>query len=164
MCGWVVYTVKEMFSQGKNCFSMFCNQNFPWSFSESEAKWGFMFSLCWGNSPPAEWGLGSVLRNVENQSWEESWNQNPTVWHRPMWFKSASLRQVRKFKVSWIIPFWFKYSTFHSLSQMILSHYYFHVIKNAHSHCLICKLHCPIHLYKEANWKPHLAKHCHSNA
>lgn len=63
-------TVKEMFLKGKLCFSMFCNQNFPWSLSESEEKQGFMFSLCWDISPPTEWDLGSVLRNVGNQSQE----------------------------------------------------------------------------------------------
>lgn len=52
-------------SQGKNFdFSMFYNQNFPWSRSESEVKQGFMFSLCWGISPPVGWSLGSVLRDV----------------------------------------------------------------------------------------------------
>jgi hypothetical protein len=44
-------------------------------------------------------------------------------------------------------------------------------IRNAHSHYLICKLHCPIHFYKEAIEKfcpvvsPHLAtKCCHGDA
>lgn len=154
-----------MFLKGKLCFSMFRNQNSSWSLSESEAKQGFMFSLCWGISPSAGWGLGSVLRNVRNQSQESSWNQDPTFWHRPLRrFKRARLRQVRKFKISWTSPFWFKYSTVHSLSQVTLSQYYFHVVKNTHSHCLICKLHSLIHLYKEANWNPHLAKCCHLNA